>query len=140
MTTPCPCRSGRAFDVCCEPAIEGRAWPETAEALMRSRYTAFALRKVDWLKESLWPKYQKTLDMPGLTEFAHSRQWIGLEILKVEQGGSGDTSGMVLFIARALEGGEVKEHREASLFRRKKGRWYYVTAVAEDQAKAMLQS
>ena len=136
---PCPCRFGLDYEACCGPAIEGRAWPETAEALMRSRYTAFALRRVDWLKESLWPKYQKTLDVPGLTEFAHSRQWVGLDILKVEKGGAGDTTGMVLFVAKALENGEIREHREASLFRKKKGLWYYVAAVAEDQAKVLRQ-
>lgn len=135
----CPCRSGRAYDDCCGPAIEGKVWPETAEALMRSRYTAFARREIAWLKESLWPKYQKSLDIAGLKEWAETRQWVGLDILKTEQGGPQDTTGMVLFVARALEDGEVHEHREASLFRKKKGRWYYVAAVAEDQAKALLR-
>ncbi len=88
---------------------------------MRSRYSAFALRNVGWLKESLWPKYQKTLDMAELTEFAQTRQWIGLEILQVEKGSVDDKTGMVKFVAKALENGEVREHREASLFRKKKG-------------------
>lgn len=136
--TPCPCRSGRDYDACCGPALEGRAWPETAEALMRSRYTAFARREVGWLKESLWPKYQKSLDLAGLKEWAETRQWVGLEILKVEAGGPDDSSGSVLFVARALKDGAIREHREASLFRKKKGRWYYVSAMAQEQANALL--
>ncbi|WP_319774689.1 YchJ family metal-binding protein [Breoghania sp.] len=137
--TACPCCSGKDYELCCGPALEGRAWPETAEALMRSRYTAFARRDVKWLKQSLWPKYQKTLDMEGLTEFAQTREWVGLEIERVAQGGVDDKTGMVRFVAKALSEGTIRDHREASLFRKKNKRWYYVAAIAEDQANVLLR-
>ena len=49
LDTRCPCGSGKPFSFCCEPALAGRKPAATAEALMRSRYTAFALGAVDYL-------------------------------------------------------------------------------------------
>ena len=40
---PCPCGSGRTFDECCGPFLSGAAAALTPEALMRSRYTAYAV-------------------------------------------------------------------------------------------------
>ena len=50
--TPCPCGSGRAFGACCGPALSGERPAPTAEALMRSRYTAFTLRDTAYLLAS----------------------------------------------------------------------------------------
>lgn len=137
MTT-CPCQSGETFEACCGRFLSRKAQPETAEELMRSRYSAFVRRDVTYLKETLWPKLQKSLDVAGLAEWAETKQWVGLEILRTEGGGADDTRGMVLFIARSLENGLITEHREFSAFRKKKDRWYYVSAIAEKQATALL--
>lgn len=139
MTT-CPCQSGKTLEACCGRFLSRKEQPETAEELMRSRYSAFVRRDIAYLKETLWPKLQKSLDVAGLAEWAETKQWIGLEILRTEAGGPDDTRGMVLFIARSLDGGKVTEHRENSAFRKKKGRWYYVSAVTENQALALLRS
>ena len=50
--TPCPCGSGRAFGACCGPALSGERPAPTAEALMRSRYTAFTLHDTAYLLAS----------------------------------------------------------------------------------------
>ncbi|AXS42293.1 YchJ family metal-binding protein [Breoghania sp. L-A4] len=126
--TQCPCRSGETFDACCGRFLSRAELPETAEQLMRSRYAAFVRRDIAYLKETLWPKFQKTLDTAGLAAWAEQKQWVGLEILKTGAGGPADKLGMVLFVARSLEGGEIREHREYSLFRKKNKRWYYVGA------------
>ena len=42
-TGACPCGSLLAYAVCCGPLLTGERHAETAEALMRSRYTAFAV-------------------------------------------------------------------------------------------------
>lgn len=138
--TNCPCQSGKTFEACCGRFLSREKLPETAEELMRSRYTAFVRRDIVYLKETLWPKLQKSLDLAGLAEWAETKHWIGLEILRTEAGGPDDTRGMVLFIARSLDGGKVSEHREHSAFRKKKGHWYYVSAVTENQALALLKS
>ncbi|MEG2139978.1 MAG: YchJ family metal-binding protein, partial [Bilophila sp.] len=51
--TQCPCCSGRTYEDCCAPYVEGRESAPTAEALMRSRYTAHALGKYDYLNETV---------------------------------------------------------------------------------------
>ncbi|HNM44369.1 YchJ family metal-binding protein, partial [Plasticicumulans sp.] len=51
----CPCGSGRAFADCCSPYLAGSAEPPTAEALMRSRYSAFVRRDERWLRTSWHP-------------------------------------------------------------------------------------
>lgn len=127
----CPCQSGKEFDLCCGPYLEGAALPETAEQLMRSRYTAYVRRDVGYLKATLWPKFQKSLDLKGLKEWAETKHWTGLEILRTAKGGADHKIGMVLFVARSLEAGKLREHREFSLFKKKKGRWYYVEARPE---------
>ncbi|NEX16830.1 MAG: hypothetical protein C1943_09425 [Halochromatium sp.] len=50
MPTPCPCGSGKTLADCCGPFLDGTSAPATAEALMRSRYTAFTQSAVDYLR------------------------------------------------------------------------------------------
>ena len=129
--TACPCGSGVELAACCGPFLTGAAPPETAEALMRSRYSAHVLGTVDYLKETLWPAYQKRFDPRATAAFANDTAWIGLTIIETEAGGAADRRGIVLFEARFLAGDRVEVHRERSLFRKKAGRWYYLEALPE---------
>lgn len=132
MTIPsCPCKSGRPFAECCSPFLEAERLPDTAQQLMRSRYSAFATGKISYLKETLWPKYQPEFDFAATANWAAENHWSGLNILRVEKGDAGDREGTVLFEAKYLTGGTLKTHRELSRFRRKSGRWYYVEALPE---------
>ncbi|WP_041767754.1 YchJ family protein [Pseudovibrio sp. FO-BEG1] len=131
MTTPCPCQSGKDFEVCCQPFLEGKAMPETAEQLMRSRYSAYATQNVDYLKETLWPRYQKAFNPIEIAEYAQQTQWVGLDILATEKGQADDAKGSVLFCAKCLAHGQFGEQRELSLFKKRKGRWYYVEPLEE---------
>ncbi|WP_119306624.1 YchJ family protein [Cohaesibacter haloalkalitolerans] len=128
---PCPCGSSKAYADCCAPYHQGDALPQRAEALMRSRYSAFALQEIDYLKETLWPKYQPGFDHFATAKWAAENHWAGLKILATEMGEVGDRQGTVLFEARYLAGGSLNTHRELSLFRKKSGRWYYVEALPE---------
>lgn len=125
----CPCGSGAALDECCGRYVSGSALPDTAEALMRSRYTAYVLQNIDYLKATLWPKYQDGFDAAGTAKWAAENHWAGLAVLEVEKGGESDRDGVVLFEAKYLSGGVLKVHREKSRFRRKAGRWYYIEAL-----------
>ncbi|RTR06343.1 YchJ family protein [Halomonas nitroreducens] len=113
----CPCGSGRPLAACCGRYHDGEPAP-TPEALMRSRYSAFALGLADYLLSS-WASETRPASLPddGPT------QWVRLEIL--EHGESGD-EGTVHFRATFREGrrwGVLEEH---SRFRREAGRWFYV--------------
>ncbi len=119
--TPCPCGSGRPFADCCGPFLEGTALPETAEALMRSRYSAYVRRDSAYLTATWHPTTRR--QNLGLDE---PIKWIGLKILATEAGGPADNRGKVEFEARYKEGGRAHRLREVSRFQRREGRWFYV--------------
>ena len=131
MPDPCPCGSKQDYGACCGRFHSGGALPETAEELMRSRYSAYVRQAMDYLEETLWPAKRRHFDRKAAERWAVESAWVGLSVLKTEAGGKGDTRGTVLFIARFFAGGEMHEHRELSLFRKKGGRWYYVEGLPE---------
>ncbi|HYD32833.1 MAG TPA: YchJ family protein [Azospirillaceae bacterium] len=124
--TDCPCGSGRALDACCGPYLDGAVQAPTAEALMRSRYSAFSVGKIDYLKETLLPETQDDFNRDEVAEWAASSQWKGLEVRSVEGGGEGDDEGKVEFIARFKMAGKDYTHHEVGRFGKRDGRWYYV--------------
>jgi SEC-C motif-containing protein len=125
----CPCRATdaekRAYADCCGPYFEADKLPPTAEALMRSRYTAFVRGDIDYLEETLAPDARHDFDRKAIAHWAAQSQWLGLDILGTEQGQAGDESGYVEFVANFSNGGERYAHRERSLFRKIEGRWYF---------------
>lgn len=130
-TAPCPCKSGKVFGECCAPHLEGGVRPATAEELMRSRYSAFVVHDINYLRETLWPKYQPEFDAAATARWAAENHWTDLTILGTEKGTATDRDGTVLFEARYLAFGKLNCHRELSRFRKKAGRWYYVEALEE---------
>lgn len=133
MTDPvCPCRAMNAepihYSACCAPYIEQKTPAPTAETLMRSRYTAYALGKIDHLEETLAPETRHDFDRKSIAHWSRSSQWLGLEIVSTEQGGADDAAGYVEFVAHFSTDGKRLAHRERSLFRRDAddGRWYFV--------------
>lgn len=97
---------------------------------MRSRYSAYVQKRVDYIKDSLWPKHQKKFDFVGTTDFANAVLWTGLRIIDKEAGLVGDKEGSVTFEARYLKDGKPQTIREKSMFKKKAGRWYYVEAIS----------
>lgn len=127
----CPCGSNIDFKNCCEPFINGDTLPETAEALMRSRYTAYTMANINYIKKTLAPESQKDFDLEASKEWAANAQWLGLKIMSVKKGTSTDTKGVVEFTATYKEGGKTLEHHEVSDFRKNdKGRWFFVDGHA----------
>lgn len=84
--TACPCGSGRDYDVCCGPLLAREAKAETAEALMRSRYTAFTKGDVDYLEETLRPGTREDFDRESVLAWSKESTWQGLEIRSTEAG------------------------------------------------------
>ena len=114
---PCPCGSGHSLAVCCGPFLAGEAAAPSAEALMRSRYTAFCRRQWDYLA--------RTQEAPFETG-GEEASWLGLEVLAVTGGGEEDDAGTVEFAARYRLGGVEGRLHEISRFRREDGLWLYV--------------
>ena len=123
---PCPCGSGKAYAVCCGPILKGSAAAETAEALMRSRYSAYVTGRLDFLAESLHPEHRDDLDIAATRRWSQRARWLNLEVVSSREGGPEDDQGEVEFIASYREKGVVKLHRERASFQRRDGVWYYV--------------
>ncbi len=122
----CPCESGKAYADCCGPLIDGQRFAQTAEALMRSRYSAFVKGEIGWLEQSLHPDHRSEHDADAARSWAEKSEWTGLNVVQVTGGGLEDTAGTVEFIASYRHKGTPHEHHETGRFSRHQGRWYYV--------------
>jgi len=123
----CHCGSSAEFTNCCEPFLKKAKLPETAEQLMRSRYSAFVVGAVDYIKDTLAPEARKDFDVKSTLEWSKKSKWLGLKILNVEQGQPSDKKGVVEFIASYEQGGEAIDHHEVAKFRKSdKGTWVFV--------------
>ena len=121
----CPC-GGPSLETCCGPYISGEKLPPTAEALMRSRYTAYATQQVDYVLATHDPANRDEVDPEGAATWAREAEWQGLEIVATEAGGPVDDTGVVEFIARYAAKGAPVAHHERSTFKKIDGRWFYM--------------
>ena len=83
-TALCPCQSSLSYEDCCGRFHSGNMFPETAEQLMRSRYSAFVLKNIPYIVQTTVPSQQTLLDEKALQDWADETQWLGLEIVKTE--------------------------------------------------------
>jgi SEC-C motif-containing protein len=121
----CHCQSGKPFAECCEPYIQGTASAPTAEALMRSRYTAYVLEDIPYLTRTLHPKEREDFDEAGAVKWAREADWQGLEIVRTEKGGADDSKGEVEFIVNYKRHGSPCTHHELAEFRKSDDVWYF---------------
>lgn len=129
MPTPCPCTSGKSFDDCCGPILSGAKKAPTAEALMRSRYTAFATQAIDWIVDSQVPEGRPFTDRRATEEWSKRSTWKGMQVIETQQGGPEDEEGLVEFKAFYELGGEDITHHEIAHFRKEDGNWYFVDGL-----------
>ena len=121
--TLCPCGTHRDYAACCGRYHAGEAAPD-AEALMRSRYSAFVLGDADYLRITWHPDTRPIelgLDAPG----APKTVWLGLTVKSHRI--TGPDTAEVAFVARyRIGGGSAVRMQENSRFVRLDGRWVYV--------------
>jgi len=121
-SAPCPCGRPLAYAACCGRWHAGpRALQApTAEDLMRSRYSAYALGLVDYLAAT-WHPSTRPADLSPLPA---GLRWLGLEVRRhVPQDAD---HALVEFVARSKLGGRAERLHETSRFVREQGRWFYV--------------
>lgn len=115
----CPCGSGRSLEACCGRWHAGTPAP-TPEALMRSRYAAYALGLDDYVLATWAPETRPAV----LFEAGEARpKWLSLEVKASSE--SGD-EGFVHFAAKGRTSGGAFKLEEKSRFRRENGCWLYV--------------
>jgi SEC-C motif-containing protein len=121
----CPCGLSAPYADCCGRLHRGEAQAATAEQLMRSRYSAFAVRDEAYLLRS-W----HTATRPRRLELDPGQRWVRLEILGTTEGSAFHSAGTVEFRAHYVEGGRAGEQHENSRFTREGGAWVYVDGVS----------
>ena len=121
----CPCGSGSDYANCCEPIIKDMSQAETAEQMMRARYTAHVKVEVDFIFNSTHPKHREGYDHKGTQEWAESSDWYGLEIVGTSKGGPDDKEGEVEFIAHFRDKEGRRSHHECGQFKREKRKWLF---------------
>ncbi|MFD9790961.1 YchJ family protein [Streptomyces sp. NPDC059070] len=128
-TTPadCPCGLPASYAECCGRYHSGRAAAPTAEALMRSRFSAFAVGDEPYLLRTWHPDHR-----PGHLGLDPATRWTRLEILDTADGSAFHTTGTVTFRAHYTHGGTEDSLHEQSRFARHEGAWVYVDAVFTD--------
>lgn len=117
----CPCGSGSSYADCCGPLHAGERGADTALALMRSRFSAFALGDATYLLASWHPSTR-----PKRLQVDTDVVWRRLQIVDTEAGAHADTTGVVEFRAQYVRHGERSILHERSRFTRVKGSWVYV--------------
>jgi SEC-C motif-containing protein len=118
---PCPCGWGEPYGRCCGALHRGEREATTAEALMRSRYSAFAVGDAAYLLRSWHPGTR-----PAALDLDDDVRWLHLAVTAVERGGPFDDEGVVAFEAVARADGRRHVQGERSRFAREGGRWVYV--------------
>lgn len=122
----CPCQSGKEYSECCETYHKGQL-PEKALALMRSRYSAYAMGNADYIIDTTHPDNSQYLQDRKLwkrqiEEFCNHTKFVGLEILEDQPG---EKISFVTFLAKLKQNGEDASFTERSRFEKAGGRWLY---------------
>lgn len=123
-TTPknCLCGSRLPYDACCALLHTGANRADTAEALMRSRFTAYAMHNAAYLLQS-WD----TGTRPDQIDFSkENSEWTRLDIISCKKGQAKDTKGIVEFKAYFTQDGKEQVLNEVSRFVKKQGQWLYL--------------
>lgn len=125
----CPCGSQQQYGQCCEPLITGQHQAETAEQLMRSRYSAHVVAKqepgaIDYLMNTWAAEQRQHIDRAAVVDWATNSQWLGLTV--VSHTPQGDSATVEFAVSYRRDDGSPHIHRELSQFRREQGRWYFV--------------
>jgi SEC-C motif-containing protein len=125
----CPCSSGKSYDECCAPFLQGLKEAETAERLMRARYSAFVKADIDYLYKTVSPDQQKDFNIEETKDWAQNSEWKGLEIVETIEGGPDDEKGTVEFIASFRQKKKDITHHELASFEKIEGKWIFMDGV-----------
>lgn len=127
LSMPCPCGSQKALAQCCGVYLQGQRPAPTAEALMRSRYSAYCLKHIDYLLNTEHPSSRKLDSRLAIAATANSVTWLGLTVLTTKAGQPEDDTGVVEFVAAYREGLAAAQLHERSRFVKEKGKWFYTS-------------
>lgn len=125
----CPCGIEQRYNMCCHKAHIAIEEVETAEQLMRSRYTAYVMADIDYLMKSHHSSTCPISEKDEILKWTKSVEWLKLEVLESSEGLKNATEGTVEFKAYFKENGIVSVIHENSKFVREHQYWVYLGEV-----------
>ncbi|MEH6558928.1 MAG: YchJ family protein [Oceanicoccus sp.] len=133
----CYCGSELSFEHCCGPLLAGKQIAQTAEQLMRSRFSAFCTENADYLVTSHHPSKRSPNDKLELEGTFNQCKWLQLNIVESKQGLSNDTHGEVEFVAIYRQNDDLSRLHERSAFVKENNHWFYLDGLILDQSEAI---
>lgn len=123
----CFCGSGLSFDDCCNQYISGKSQAQTAEKLMRSRYSAYASGAIDYLINTTAASERKFISKKDIQQWSAENHWLKLEIIN-------STENTVEFKAYYMDSRlQSQMHHEKSTFVKENGEWKYLNGIFNDE-------
>ncbi|KAG2423729.1 hypothetical protein HXX76_015118 [Chlamydomonas incerta] len=143
---PCPCGSGSTYEACCAPLHDGATRAGSPEALLRSRYSAYAAKNPDYIADTTHPESpeytgSRTSYIRDVKNTMRRLDPMGLTIVSQDAGATPDEAFITFQLQRRIRDPDVPRNApetdtvvERSRFARVAGRWYYMdsTFVEED--------
>ena len=133
----CPCGVGE-YATCCQPLHLGQKRAETAEQLMRSRYSAFVKQEIEYIVQTTAIGQQQALEVNAITDWSKANQWLKLEIVQAQEK-LAKHHAQVEFKAHYHDGQQAQIHYEVSHFVKHDGAWYFLDPTT-DQNITMKQA
>ena len=122
----CHCGKGLNYRDCCKPYIKGKKNAPTAEALMRSRYTAYVVGAIDYIIETYHEESRAPVNYEVTKRWSEKAKWLGLNIIAVSGGDGEAVTGIVHFEAYYEQDFKSYTHHETARFKKVNERWFYV--------------
>lgn len=132
----CLCGSNTSYKDCCQPYHIHKKSPETAEDLLRSRFTGYAMQNVAYLLDT-WNISTRPNDIDFSNEDVI---WTKLEILSIKKGSKKHNKGIIEFKAYYTSNSEEYTLNEISRFKKTSNNWFYVDGIVKSTSKLGLQT
>jgi SEC-C motif domain protein len=122
----CHCGANFTFEQCCQPYLSGVKQPPTAESLMRSRYSAFVVEDINYIKDTMTGEMLKNFSYDQTLAYAQSVTWQRLNVIASSADDPAATTAWVEFEVYYILNGIEKCLYEYSSFERMENRWFYI--------------
>lgn len=139
LTSCCPCGSEKPYSLCCGMFIEQHSQPQTPEQLMRSRYTAYTMTNLDYIKKTMQGAAALHFDLESAQKRSEHAQWLRLDVLNSYLDPKNSKRGFVEFKAYYRLAKQEHCMHELSEFLLQDGRWYYVDGKIVMEAPAKVK-
>lgn len=127
----CPCGSGHLYSKCCGRFIDNGELPQTPEQLMRSRYVAYTLANIDYIKNTMRGKALEGFEPIEAKVWAQACDWKNLKVVSAPAVPAMAQQGFVEYIASYKLNGKFHKLHENSHFEQIDGKWFYIDGGGE---------